>query len=161
MILHLGVTDMPYAQAPKKHRRKSGLAPNETTGDVAQILEDKYHVMESFFHANEELIAKELEGSISGALESLLMSKGGSLTKQMLAGTVTGLGTGEGKIKEAFTNFISGQGVERLGIPGVPTKAAIKGVNHRLKRPYASSNPRRPSFIDTGLYESSFQAWFD
>ena len=161
MILHLGVTDIPYSEVPKKHRRKSGSAPNETTGDVAQILEDKYHVMESFFHANEDKIALGLEDSIAGALESLLMSKGGSLTKQMLAGTVTGLGSGENKIKEAFSDFLSHQQIEQLGIPGVPTKAAIKGVNHRLKRPYASSNPRRPSFIDTGLFEASFQAWFD
>ena len=161
MILHLGVVDMPYANAPKKHQRKSGGTPNETTGEVAEILESKYGVMEQFFKANEAAIAASLENSIAGALENLLASKGSGLTKQILAGPSTGLGKAESDIKDKFNDFLSLQQVEALGIPGVPTKAALKGVNHRLKHPYASKNKRRPSFIDTGLYENSFAAWFE
>jgi len=48
--------------------------------------------------------------------------------------------------------------VEKLGIPGVPTKAALRGVNHRLKHPYRRRGAR-PSFVDTSLYMSSFKAW--
>lgn len=160
MILHLGVLDMPYADAPKKHQRKSGGTPNETTGDVAEILEAKYGVMEQFYKAHEQDIATSLESSIAGALENLLASKGSSLTKQILAGTSTGLAQAESEIKDKFSNFLSNKEVETLGIAGVPTQAALDGVNHRLKHPY-KKRPARASFIDTGLYETSFRAWVE
>jgi hypothetical protein len=38
--------------------------------------------------------------------------------------------------------------------------AALHGVSHRFKHPYAR-RARRPSFIDTGLYQNSFAAWVD
>jgi hypothetical protein len=42
----------------------------------------------------------------------------------------------------------------------VKTKRRYRGaVNHRLARPYAKDNPQRPSFRDTGVYESSFTVW--
>ena len=159
--LHLGVVDIPYAQAPKKLRRKAGKTPNETTGDVAEILEDKYGVMEKFFEHNEQFIADQLENSVAGALETMLMSKGQGLTDIIGAGLSRTFEEGAGEIKEKFTSFLETREVEALGIGGVPTKAALKGVNHRLKHPYASSNPRRPSFIDTSLYQQSFKCWVD
>ena len=160
MILHLGVIDMPYADAPKKHQRKSGGTPNETTGDVAEILEAKYGVMEQFFKAHEQDIATSLESSIASALENLIASKGSSLTKQILAGTSTGLAQAESEIKDKFSNFLSNKEVETLGIAGVPTRAALDGVSHRFKNPY-KKRPARPSFIDTGLYQTSFRAWVE
>jgi hypothetical protein len=68
---------------------------------------------------------------------------------------------GMGKIEQRFRDFISLREVERVGIPGVPTKAALRGISHRLLHPYARSNQRRPSFRDTGLYMNSFRAWVD
>jgi hypothetical protein len=53
------------------------------------------------------------------------------------------------------------QEIESMGLRGVPTKAALKGINHRLRHPYRKSNPRRPSFVDTGLYVASFRAWME
>jgi hypothetical protein len=55
--------------------------------------------------------------------------------------------------------FLSSQEAEKVGIPGTPTQAALRGVNHRRRHPYRRSNPRRPSFIDSGLYEASMRAW--
>jgi hypothetical protein len=60
-----------------------------------------------------------------------------------------------------FSNFLALQEVEKLGIPGVPTQAALKGISHRLKHPYRKSNPRRPSFVDTGEYMRSAAFWID
>jgi len=48
--------------------------------------------------------------------------------------------------------------METLGYPGVPTRAALMGVNSRLKK---RRGKRRPSFRDTGLYQASFMAWVD
>jgi hypothetical protein len=49
--------------------------------------------------------------------------------------------------------------MDRLGYPGVPTKASLDGVSHRFKNKRGA--PGRPSFSDTGLYEDSFVAWID
>jgi hypothetical protein len=137
--LHLGVVDLPYANGGK------------TTGEVAQILEDKYHVMELFV---EEIgltaITDALEKSAKDALADLI---GGA--------PVSGLSltlAAEEEIAAAFRVFLDQQELDGV-VPGVPTQASLKGVNHRFKRPYVKTNPARPSFIDTGLYQASARAW--
>jgi hypothetical protein len=149
LTLHLGVVDVPYAQpAPGAvgHNKPPG---SQTTGDVAEWLEAKYHVMEIFAELHKDDIDEALADSAAGALENLLM------------GSPVGadaFGAGQSKIEDAFRKFIDTKEMERLGYPGVPTKAALKGVNHRLKR---KRGPSRPSFQDTGLYEANFAAWVD
>jgi hypothetical protein len=121
-----------------------------TTYDVAQWLETRYHIMQTFYNVNESAIAKSIEESLGGALESLM---GGH--------TVDPWGSATQQINSDFRDFISSKKVESVGIMNVPTFAALKGVNHRLKHPYARGNPRRPSFRDTGLYLNSFRSWVD
>jgi hypothetical protein len=140
--LHLGVYDVPYSDEHGK---------GKTTGDVAEILEDKYGVMDAFAFAHLPDIAKELEDSIAGSLETLMM--GGRPDPNPFA-------KAESAITAMFKNFLATSAIEHLGIEGVPTLAALNGVNHRLKHPYAKGNSRRPSFIDTGLYSANFTAWF-
>lgn len=151
--LHLGVIDIPYANAPKKHQRRSGTAGTQTTGDVAGWLEDRYHVMEIFFEENKDQIVGFLEEGITGSMESVLM---GAANFSSLDPT----GKAMSEIEDRFKQFLAMKEIEGLGIPGVPTGAAQRGVNHRMKRPYVRRAPR-PSFIDTGLYQSSFKAWMD
>lgn len=141
LTLHLGVLIQPYRT---KSRRINAL----TTGDVAQFLEDKYGVMAAFYRVHEKDVVGAVEKSLGGALESLVMGQ-----------VIDPWGSGMQTIQSAFKNFIASQEVERVGIAGVPTQAALRGVNHRLKRPYARSNPRRPSFIDSSLYLTNFRAW--
>lgn len=162
-ILRLGVIDLPYVDrespaqqnARVRRERKSGNVERSTstvtTGDVAEILEEEYHVMEVFFEATQTDIGDYLAESLAGALETVLQQRPGSLGPDPYKAA-------EAPIKERFDDFIANGEIEALGIKGVPTKAAIDGVNHRLKRPYAKSNPRRPSFVDTGLYLASFAA---
>jgi len=125
----------------------------ETTHDVAMRLEEKYHVMEVFYEdVGADLIAKALENSAADALESLLMgntSPGFSLTA-----------AAEAEIQSAFDAFITQQEMDGV-VGGVPTAAALAGVNHRLKHPYAKGNPERPSFVDTGTYLGNFRAWVE
>lgn len=138
VIIHLGVTELPYSTAGGK-----------TTGDVAEILEDKYHIVEVFYEQHKDAVVGFLEDSVQGALESLVM--GAPVTLAPLAG-------GLSKIEEKFKRFLSDKEMDRLGYPGVPTAASLRGVSHRFKKPYARRAPR-PSFIDSGLYQSSFRAW--
>jgi hypothetical protein len=150
--LHLGVINIPYVDAPTGAKGKRGgkTAANEkTTGDIAEILEDKYSIMETFWTKHQGEIIHELESSIAGAFESLMM---GAPTQ------ADPNAAGTSKIETMFKTFLSGR--EMDGAPGVPTAAAMRGVNHRFKHPYARRAPR-PSFIDTSTFENSFKAWVD
>lgn len=140
--LHLGVIDLPYVDKPTK--KGTGV----TTGDVAEFLEADYGVMEHFFKAHEKDIAAVMESGLAGSLEN------------MLTGGPTGadpFGTATSAIKKMFDDFILNKEMEKLGVPGVPTVAAQKGVNNRRKK--RKGKPDRPSFYDTGLYLNSFVAW--
>lgn len=143
VTLHLGVLVQPYRAAGK-----NGGAL--TTGDVAEFLEAKYGVMGAFWRVKRDIITGAIAKSLEGATESLLMGH-----------RVDPWGYATQLIQREFREFISSKEAERVGIPGTPTKAALRGVNHRLKRPYRKRNPRRPSFRDTGLYMNSARAWID
>ena len=153
MKLHLGVIDIPYAEPPevttKGKRKKKQSGSRVTTGDVAEILEAEYGVMQHFADQFETVIAMHLENSISGSIENMMMG----------APPVTNpFATAEEEVAADFRKFIDTAEIEHLGIPGVPTKAALDGVQSRLKK---KKGGRRPSFRDTGLYEGSFKAWMD
>jgi hypothetical protein len=143
LTLHLGVLEQPY------RARGKGITAL-TTGDVAEILEAEYGLFEVFYEKHKDDVAGALADSIEGALESLLM---GQLVQPHAGGMQ--------KIQQMFRDFITSYEAERVGIPGTPTKAALSGVNHRFKHPYKNSNPRRPSFRDTGLLMNSFRAWVE
>lgn len=150
LTLHLGVYDLPYSQAPKAKRRKVAIG-TQTTGDVAGWLEDKYGVMEMFYEMHaEDVVAPALEDAIDGAFEDLLM--GAPLD-------VSIFGSAEGRIDDAFRKALDMKEFDNM-IGGVPTAAAERGVDHRKKHPYVK-RPARQSFIDTGLYQSSFKSWVD
>lgn len=156
ITMHLGVIDLPYAPQDigkiKIKKKAKGKFTSITTGDVAQILEDEYHVMEHFFNLHGEEISDHVGDAIKGSLETMLM--GGPDT------AASALESAASPIEDLFKNMISNKELDALGYPGIPTKAAQKGVNHRMKHPYAK-RPARPSFRDTGLYQSSFKVWFD
>lgn len=138
MKLNIGVLDVPYSDG------------KATTGDVATFLENRYHVMEKFFEANSEVIAEAFAQSAQDAVADLLAgAPNPSLT---FAATED--------LKTKFIEFVDQKKLD-FKVPGVPTRASLKGVNHRLKSPNASTNPARPSFKDTGLYEASLRAWVE
>ena len=165
--LCLGVNDIPYVEnIPDRPRRvavrvkrggpikqiRSRIPGSETTYEVATYLEDKYHVMEVFFELHQSDIAKSFEDKLGGMLEDILL---GAPPRSDNSSTVIAA-----EIKTMFDAFITNKGMDGIQ-PGVPTAAARKGVNHRLKHPYAKGNPERPSFRDTGTYLANFQAWLE
>lgn len=139
--LHLGVVVVPYQSGRNR----------KDTGEVAQILEDKYGVMAAFWRARGKDYVDDL---VMGSVQSLEASMTGRSTRIDPRSVLSEIGHG-------FRQFISNREAERAGIRGVPTQAALRGVSHRRAHPYARRNPRRPSFRDTGLYMASFRAWID
>lgn len=162
--IFLGVIDLPYneppsagpkrvrkaSKHPRPHKSQAAKYGNLTTGDVAEILEAKYHVMELYWFLHEAQIAADFEESLSGALETLLM--GGPIA-------ATGFESALSKMEDGFKQMLSQRELDTLGYPGIPTAAAMAGVSHRFKSGYTKNRVPRPSFIDTGLYSSSFKVW--
>lgn len=135
MKIHLGVIDV--------------LEPNGISSfDLATILEDKYGLFSNFVEFGLDDLDKILAKSAEDALANILA--GAPVTIDPFADAMQDI---EHLFKE---EYLSQQGVERIGIPGVPTQAALEGKSIRFKN---KKGPRRPSFIDSGTLQSSFKAW--
>ena len=161
LTLHLGVNDLPYAQGPIAPRRvvhrvtKHGAvrtftaasSGQQTTGDVAEILEDKYHILETFVETYREEIGDAVAHSIAGAIENMVA--GSPAIENPFA-------TAENEIEESMKAFLDLQ--EMDGIPGVPTAAALRGKSKRFKR---NKGAPRPSFEDSGLMQANYRAQFE
>ena len=150
MIIHFGVNDIPYSFQVDLGKTSTGKQRASTTGDVAGILETKYSVMAKFWELHQDEVVQALRKSVEGAFESLLM---GAPAAQGSSDAATS------EIEAMFQKFLDLKEMDGI-VPGVPTKASLVGVSHRFKHPYAK-RASRPSFIDTGLYESSFRCWIE
>lgn len=156
MKLVFGVVDVPYQNARSKRQRKVR-AGTVTTGDVAGWLENKYHVMESFWELHKDEIVGDLENAIVGSFESLMMGAPPSLDP---------FGSGTSKAEDRFKQFLSTGEMDHLGI-GLPTQAALdrasgKRRSARFKKRRGKPSGGAPvSFIDTGLYQTSAKVWIE
>ena len=148
MIIHLGVNDVPYDYRPEGQKSSTGRRQATSTGDVAEILETKYGVMQFFWDRHQAEVVSELRNSIEGALETLIMG-GPSLRGSPAA-------AGGSEVEVMFQRFLDAKEMDGQ-VTGVPTAASLAGVNHRFKRRKQGSP--RPSFVDTGLYQSNFRCW--
>ncbi len=135
-IIHLAMDEKPYDYG------------DMTTGDVAEILEAEYHVMEIFWDKHEADAVEAISDSLSNSFEDQL--KG-------LPFSTTALDVGAKEIEVLFKKFLENKEMDGI-VPGVPTGAARLGISHKPK-----SMRRTPwvSFIDTGLYENNFKCWID
>ncbi|HUW79728.1 MAG TPA: hypothetical protein VMV54_02390, partial [Acidocella sp.] len=64
MQLVLGVLDVAYSNGDEKGVK--------TTSQVAQTLEDKYHVMETFFEMRKQKIGAVLSNSVANSIENMV-----------------------------------------------------------------------------------------
>ena len=179
--LVLGVIDFPYANEPPEPKKvplaKVGKAakpikPAETaaenrvvtTGQVAEYLENKYHIMRLFVEMQEAVIEMELVESVKSAIINL------SLGGQVGDGIGEALNDAVSEIEREFRTFLDENELQDAGVPGVPTKAAMNGVNHRFKSKLNNVSMAekqagtrvgtpRVSFIDTGTYQKAFKVW--
>ncbi len=141
-VINLGVNDVPYSVREDDRRG---------TARVAEILEDRYHIIETFARVHEKEIAEQIAQAGADAIEH--MARGAPTD-------VNFMGDVESWIEHRFREFISLREIEALGIPGVPTEAARRGKSRRFGSGKTTLGSR-PSFIDTGLYVNSFKVWVD
>lgn len=140
MILNIGVIDQPEPESDK------------TTFEVAEILEAKYELFSNFAQYGlpdiADLLGAEMEKEITN------IANGKPPGELMLSGAMA-------EIEDRFKReYLSEQGSERIGIAGVPTKAALEGKTRRMKG-RKNKRGRRPSFIDTGTLQTSMKAWME
>lgn len=138
ITLSLGVRDIPYTNG------------KTTTGDVAEILEAKYHIFEHFWQLHQGEIISELTEAITGAFESSMMGAPPPNDPHAAA---------TNEIEKLFNTFLDSRELDTLGIPGIPTAASLGGKSSRFKQKQKKGRRSRPSFIDTGLLEASMTAW--
>lgn len=139
--LNFGVADIPY-------QRKGG----ETTGQVALKLERRYRIMQRFAYAKDKIIREQLGQAVADGFDRLVSS--GRLPPDIFADACS-------EIENEFRLFLDLRELDGAGDPGIPTLASLRGVNHRLAKPYAKTNPPRASFIDTGQMQASFKVWVE
>lgn len=155
--LVFGVLEVAYSDAHNPNNPKAGVT---TTGDVAEILEKRYHVMQTFFDLRKGRIAEYIADGMATAIQNLVAGR-------PTIGSAERLGTGNAmydaaqRIEHEFRSFLDANEMQKISIAlyGTPVSAAAaRGVNHRKKRPYVKKNRARPAFVDTGLYRASFRA---
>lgn len=138
MRVCLGVIDMPYDY---------GDTPEKTTFEVAQDLQEEYQIFSHFWAAHRDEIIRDAGTELAYQLINHLKHKASMTGITLLEGT-----------EKAFHVFLEKEEMAGLSVDGVPTLAALQGRNSRLKK---ERGERRPSFIDGGLFKSSFVAWID
>ena len=121
------------------------LYPDGTsTGEVASILEAKYHVMRTFVELHEQEICDTLTAQMGSMLED-------AKTGAPIAFGVIRFP----KIEEEFNRYLDLGEWEATS--GQPTQAAIDRKSLRKKSgEYAT---QRPSFLDSGKYAESIAIW--
>lgn len=135
-VLSLGVTDVAYSDPDAKGA--------VTTGEVAEFLEQKYHVIETFYELHKQQISDELGSAVAERIESLLQGNPGTSSDLAVDG-----------IDEMFRKYLDAG--EWEAVSGQMVMAARTGVSHRKKK--KKREGARPAFIDTGLYQASFRSW--
>lgn len=170
--LHLGVHEFPYAgvftaMTPGMHRpgwvrpvrsktlskAQRAYGTGRDTGMVASILEAKYGIMQAWWdNRKQSVIIPAIEHSVKGALINIWNGQPGEVRLESAAIL---------RLTEDFQDSLSMRKYDAwIGKPRVPTKAAEGAVSYRFK---SGRNPKgeRPSFVNTGLYQSSFVMWMD
>jgi hypothetical protein len=130
--LHFGIEEVPYAEG------------QENTGDVAEILEAKFGVMQTFADQNQDDIAEMIANGLAGSLESIMAGAPPEFNV---------FGQAMSDIESRFVDYIDHEE------HGIQTKAkeSPKG-GARKKRQYKKASSKI-TFVDSGLYRGNFKAW--
>ncbi|EEE1090841.1 hypothetical protein B9M44_005386, partial [Salmonella enterica subsp. enterica serovar Beaudesert] len=87
---------------------------NTTTGDVAEILEGRYRIMQTFFDRHGEEIAQMMSNDLAAGLENMLA--GAPLPADPFAESMS-------QVHHLFVAFLDNE--EMNGTEGVPTARAL------------------------------------
>lgn len=145
MKLKLGVIEVPE--------------PNGNTSyGVGKILEEKYTLFSSYVEMHQKDIERELCEALVGAFETFQAT--GNIARQPFdaAGQELSLGLKKFIYEEELAGKVAG--VPTLAaLEGVTTRKVSRGKKTKFKR--TKTGIRRPSFIDSGVFEASTKVWIE
>jgi hypothetical protein len=147
VVIHMGFVNTPYTKAAmsapmstaKTHEKKSRrhYSKTRTAENVANILEDKYGVLDIFM----TMYGEEITGAINEKVQDFVvqsLSSKGKLSSDRMAQFVK---PSTSQIEKMFRGFLD------RNETGINTMASmLRG---------------KPSFINTGVYRASFRVWAD
>lgn len=145
MKLKLGVIDVPE--------------PNGNTSyGVGKILEEKYTLFSSYVEMHHKDIEHELCEAIVGAFETFQAT--GYVAKKPFdaAGQELTLGLKQFIYKEELAGKVAGVPTQ-AALEGITTRKVGRGKKSKFKR--TKTGVRRPSFIDSGIFEASTKVWIE
>lgn len=139
--------------------------PNGITSyGLGKILEEKYTLFSSYVEMHQKDIEHELSEALAGAFETFVAT--GHVAKNPFDAAGQELTLGLKKF--IYQEELAGK------VAGVPTQAALEGISTRTmsgktptkvrkgqKFKRVKTGVRRPSFIDTGIFEASTKVWIE
>jgi hypothetical protein len=147
IVIHMGFINTPYIRAnmtapmsaARAHEKKSRrhYSKTKTAQQVANILEDKYGILEKFMEEYDDRIKESLHAKAKDFILQSLTQKGKLASDRM----AQYMKPNTSQIEKMFRGFLDRN---ETGI-GVAV-ASKKG---------------RPAFIDSGVYRASFRVWAD
>ena len=145
MKLKLGVVEVP---------EPGGI----TSYGLGKILEEKYTLFSSYVEMHHKDIENELCEALVGAFETYQAT--GHIAKQPFdaAGQELSLGLKQFIYKEELAGKVAGVPTQ-AALEGVTTRKVGRGKKSKFKR--TKTGVRRPSFIDSGIFEASTKVWID
>ena len=145
MKLKLGVIDVPE--------------PNGNTSyGVGNILEEKYTLFSSYVEMHQKDIENELCEAIVGAFETYQTTGYFPKNPFISAGEELTLGLKKFIYQEELAGKVAGVPTQ-AALEGVTTRKVGRGKKSKFKR--TKTGVRRPSFIDSGIFEASTKVWIE
>jgi len=141
MKLQLGFNSIPYSGQTTARQRRSGkgfYGQGKNTQQVANELEIRYNLVETFYNMEEDNIIDILEDAFAEDIDEILTM--GKPSRKGISDRETK------KIEAIFREKLDRHEYDGV-ISGVPTKA--------------SQREGRPSFVKTGLYRKAFTVWVE
>jgi hypothetical protein len=160
--VHLGYLNVPYteqsiirpvtsAKEEARRSRKRSFRTTMTTEKVGEILEEHYGLLDVFWELQEKDVVNILKTTITNRVQGMMAGRSPIRDR-----SITGVAKPAFKgIEKLFRDFLDRKVMDGL-VPGVPTKASLKGTTGGR---YKTLRPGRPSFVATGLLRASFRVW--
>jgi hypothetical protein len=160
VVIHLGFLNTPYTakaiaspmagvRSVLAKKQSRGVTSTMTAVDVANILENKYGILDLFSKYYIDEIMQPITSSFNDTMLEVLTGEYKSTKEPILQK----MRPKAREIENLFREFLNNEEMNgRVG--GVPTQAALTGKGRRTRRP-------GPSFVDTGIYKASFRVWLD
>ena len=142
---------MTSAKEESARKRRRHFSKTKTAEVVAEVLEERYHIVDFFYSKYKADMALVLTSAFKDAIGKMVSGewnpKKQDLTRFMQPGIKA--------VEKSFRKFLDNKEMDGM-VSGVPTAASLAGVRSG-RGSKTLQGQVRPSFVDTGIYKASFR----